>query len=111
RALATRPSILLCDEATSALDPQTTASILKLLRKINEEYNITILLITHEMSVVREICDRVAVMEDGNVIEEGTVFEIFSNPQTDTGRNFKDSAFLDYIAIFHYGNPVAYLPD
>ncbi|KKK35075.1 phosphate ABC transporter ATP-binding protein [Salinicoccus sediminis] len=88
RALATRPSILLCDEATSALDPQTTDSILKLLQKINEEYNITILLITHEMSVVREICNRVAVMEDGNVIEEGTVFEIFSTPQTETGRNF-----------------------
>ncbi|AKG74881.1 methionine ABC transporter ATP-binding protein [Salinicoccus halodurans] len=88
RALATQPSILLCDEATSALDPQTTDSILNLLRKINEEYNITILLITHEMAVVREICNRVAVMEDGNVIEEGTVFEIFSNPQTATGKNF-----------------------
>lgn len=88
RALATHPSILLCDEATSALDPQTTDSILKLLRKINKEYNITILLITHEMAVVREICNRVAVMEDGNVIEEGSVFEIFSNPQTSTGKNF-----------------------
>lgn len=88
RALATQPSILLCDEATSALDPQTTTSILDLLKKVNKEYNITILLITHEMSVVREICNRVAVMEAGNIIEEGTVFEIFSNPQTPTGRNF-----------------------
>lgn len=88
RALATQPSILLCDEATSALDPQTTDSILSLLRKINKEYNITILLITHEMAVVREICHRVAVMEDGNVIEEGTVFDIFSNPQTSTGKSF-----------------------
>ncbi|WP_411842734.1 methionine ABC transporter ATP-binding protein [Salinicoccus sp. HZC-1] len=88
RALATQPSILLCDEATSALDPQTTSSILNLLKKINKEYNITILLITHEMAVVREICNRVAVMEGGSVIEEGTVFEIFSDPQTPTGKNF-----------------------
>src|SRR5699024_4911008 len=82
RALATKPSILLCDEATSALDPQTTSSILELLRKINEGYNITILMITHEMSVVREICDRVAIMEAGEIIEEGTVFDVFSQPKS-----------------------------
>lgn len=88
RALATNPSILLCDEATSALDPQTTESILELLRKINKEYNITILLITHEMSVIRDVCHKVAVMEDGKIIERGSVFDVFSNPKTETGRRF-----------------------
>ncbi|CEA02065.1 Methionine import ATP-binding protein MetN [Jeotgalicoccus saudimassiliensis] len=88
RALATNPSILLCDEATSALDPDTTESILKLLKKINKEYNITILLITHEMSVIRDICHKVAVMEKGKIIERGSVFDVFSSPQTETGRRF-----------------------
>lgn len=88
RALATNPSILLCDEATSALDPQTTESILELLRKINKEYNITILLITHEMSVIRDVCHKVAVMENGKIIERGSVFDVFSNPATETGRRF-----------------------
>ena len=88
RALATNPSILLCDEATSALDPQTTESILELLRKINKEYNITILLITHEMSVIRDVCHKVAVMENGKIIERGSVFDVFTNPQTETGRRF-----------------------
>lgn len=88
RALATNPSILLCDEATSALDPQTTESILELLRKINKEYNITILLITHEMSVIRDVCHKVAVMENGKIIERGSVFDVFSNPKTETGRRF-----------------------
>ncbi|MBU5467065.1 methionine ABC transporter ATP-binding protein [Virgibacillus sp. MSJ-26] len=97
RALATKPSILLCDEATSALDPQTTSSILELLRKINKEYNITILMITHEMSVIREICDRVAVMEAGEIIEEGTVFDVFSRPKTQTARNFVNTVMHDQI--------------
>lgn len=88
RALATNPSILLCDEATSALDPQTTESILELLRKINKEYNITILLITHEMSVIRDVCHKVAVMENGKIIERGSVFDVFSDPATETGRRF-----------------------
>ena len=88
RALATNPSILLCDEATSALDPQTTDSILELLRKINKEYNITILLITHEMSVIRDVCHKVAVMENGKIIERGSVFDVFTNPHTETGRRF-----------------------
>lgn len=88
RALATNPSILLCDEATSALDPQTTESILELLRKINKEYNITILLITHEMSIIRDVCHKVAVMENGKIIERGSVFDVFSNPETETGRRF-----------------------
>src|SRR5699024_10108543 len=73
RALATQPSILLCDEATSALDPETTNAILQLLKKINEQYDITILIITHEMSVIREICDKVAVIDHGKVVEAGTV--------------------------------------
>lgn len=97
RALATNPDILLCDEATSALDPETTGAILELLKKINKEYNITILLITHEMSVIREICNRVAVMEGGKVIEEGKVFDIFSNPQSQTARNFVKTVINDDI--------------
>ncbi|MGP1908761.1 methionine ABC transporter ATP-binding protein [Metabacillus sp. JX24] len=97
RALATQPSILLCDEATSALDPQTTASILKLLKKINEEYNITILMITHEMSVIREVCDTVAVIEGGKIIESGSVFDVFSNPKTKTASNFVSSVLNDSI--------------
>ena len=95
RALATNPSVLLCDEATSALDPQTTKSILDLLRKINKEYNITILLITHEMGVIREICDKVAVLEAGKVIEQGSVFDIFSNPQQPTTQRFVRSVMND----------------
>ncbi|KHE71090.1 methionine ABC transporter ATP-binding protein [Halobacillus sp. BBL2006] len=88
RALATSPDILLCDEATSALDPETTKSILKLLRRVRDEYNITILMITHEMNVVREVCDRVAVMENGRVIEKGSIFDLFSAPQHPTTKNF-----------------------
>lgn len=97
RALATRPAILLCDEATSALDPQTTNSILQLLKRINKEYNITILLITHEMGVIREVCDKVAVIEEGRIIESGTVFEVFSNPLTETAKNFVSSVMHDKI--------------
>jgi D-methionine transport system ATP-binding protein len=97
RALATKPTILLCDEATSALDPQTTGAILQLLKKINKEYNITILLITHEMGVIREICDKVAVIEEGKIIETGSVFEVFSNPKTQTSRNFVSSVMHDTI--------------
>lgn len=80
RALANNPNVLLCDEATSALDPSTTKSILNLLKQINQKLGLTILLITHEMDVVKDICDRVAVMENGNIIEEGPVYDIFSNP-------------------------------
>ncbi|MDQ0215898.1 D-methionine transport system ATP-binding protein [Oikeobacillus pervagus] len=97
RALATQPSILLCDEATSALDPQTTSSILQLLKKINQEYNITILIITHEMAVIKDICHRVAVMENGKIIEEGTVFDVFSSPKTKTARNFVSTVMNDQI--------------
>jgi len=88
RALANDPKVLLCDEATSALDPSTTASILALLKKINEELGITIVLITHEMEVVQEICHRVAVMENGAVVEIGDVYDIFSDPQTELTKQF-----------------------
>lgn len=88
RALITEPSILLCDEATSALDPQTTLSILKLLKQINSERNITILLVTHEMEVISSICNKVAVMEKGQVIEQGSVLDIFSAPQQETTKKF-----------------------
>lgn len=88
RALATNPSVLLCDEATSALDPQTTESILQLLKKINREYNITILMITHEMDIIKEICNRVAVMEAGEIVEYGDVTKVFNSPQHDTTKRF-----------------------
>ena len=80
RALASDPKILLCDEATSALDPQTTSSILELLKKINRQFGITIVIITHQMSVVREICTHVAIMYEGEVVEKGLVADIFANP-------------------------------
>ncbi len=86
RALASNPKILLCDEATSALDPQTTASILELLKDINEKLGITIVVITHQMAVVREICKHVAILESGNVVEEGEVEEIFAHPKTKAAR-------------------------
>ncbi|MBE5999524.1 MAG: ATP-binding cassette domain-containing protein [Eubacteriales bacterium] len=86
RALACRPRILLCDEATSALDPQTTASILALLKKINMETGITIIIITHQMSVVREICRHVAIIEKGHLVENGTVEEIFTHPKSSAAR-------------------------
>ncbi|MGK7378128.1 methionine ABC transporter ATP-binding protein [Planococcus sp. 1R117A] len=91
RALANNPSVLLCDEATSALDPNTTLSILRLLKKINRELNITIVLITHEMNVVKEICDRMAVMQDGRVIEEGEVYDLFSAPKAELTKEFISS--------------------
>ncbi|KAF6616226.1 methionine ABC transporter ATP-binding protein [Paenibacillus sp. EKM102P] len=98
RALANSPDILICDEATSALDPETTEDILKLLKKVNEDYQITILLITHEMNVIRSICDRVAVMENGRVIEQGSVFDVFANPQTKTTKNFIRSVLNDQLS-------------
>ena len=86
RALANDPKVLLCDEATSALDPQTTQSILKLLKKVNEEMGITIVLITHEMAVIEAICDRVAIIDHSHIAEVGKVSEIFSGPKSDIGR-------------------------
>ncbi|MDO5798972.1 MAG: ATP-binding cassette domain-containing protein [Eubacteriales bacterium] len=86
RVLASDPQILLCDEATSALDPQTTKAILELIKEINRDYGITVVVITHEMSVVQEICDKVAVLERGSLVETGTVEELFRNPKTDEAR-------------------------
>lgn len=88
RALANNPKVLLSDEATSALDPSTTKSILALLKKINEELGITIVLITHEMEVVKEICHRCAVMQDGRVVEEGRTYDVFANPQNELTKKF-----------------------
>ncbi len=97
RALATNPSILLCDEATSALDPKTTDSILELLKKINRELNVTILLITHEMNVICNVCTKVAVMDSGSVLEQGTVLEVFGNPQHKITKSFVKTVINDSI--------------
>ena len=91
RALASNPKVLLCDEATSALDPQTTKSILELLKDINKKLNLTIVLITHQMEVVKTICDRVAVIENGDIIEEGPMVDVFTNPQHPTTKEFTKS--------------------
>ena len=88
RALANDPKVLLCDEATSALDPQTTHSILALLKEVNQKLGITIVLITHEMAVIKAICDRVAVMEKGHVVEEGKILDVFSHPKQEVTKNF-----------------------
>ncbi|WP_411169748.1 methionine ABC transporter ATP-binding protein [Clostridium sp. MB05] len=94
RALANDPKVLLCDEATSALDPQTTKSILKLLKEVNRKFGITIVIITHEMQVAKEICTRAAVMENGRVVEEGNIFKVFSEPKEKITKNFIDSTSL-----------------
>ena len=97
RALTTTPDILLCDEATSALDPQTTESILKLLKKINREMGVTILLITHQMQVVQMICNKVAVMGNGQVVEAGSVLDVFGKPQAPVTRRFVQTVVNDQI--------------
>lgn len=109
RALACDPKILLCDEATSALDPQTTKSILKLLQQLNETLGITIVVITHEMAVVKEICNRVAVMDHGRVVEEGEVFSVFASPREELTRSFiKTTSNLQKIEeLIASGSPVA----
>ena len=91
RALANDPEIILSDESTSALDPRTTRAILDLLKKVNRELGITIVVITHEMQVIKDICDRVAVMKDGRVVETGTVFDIFANPKEQITREFVEN--------------------
>lgn len=88
RALATSPRILLADEPTSALDPETTQDVLALLRRVNHEFGVTIVLITHEMAVIRAIADRVAVFDRGRIVEEGTVYDVFANPQSETAKRF-----------------------
>jgi D-methionine transport system ATP-binding protein len=90
RALANNPKVLLCDEATSALDPKTTDSILSLLSKINKTFGLTIILITHEMAVIRKICDRVAVLDKGRIVEEGNVDDVFAHPQQTITQEFVD---------------------
>ena len=97
RALATEPSILLSDESTSALDPKTTKAILKLLKKINKELKITIVLITHEMNVIQSICNHVAVMENGRIVERGEVLEVFSEPKQEITRNFVKTVINDSV--------------
>lgn len=91
RALANRPDILLCDEATSALDPQTTQSILKLIKSLQEKLDLTVVIITHEMAVVKQICNKVAVMEKGKIVEAGEISSVFSNPQSEVTKNFINS--------------------
>lgn len=110
RALATSPSILLADEATSALDPETTRDVLDLLRRVNRELGITIVVITHEMSVVQHVCDRVAVMEGGRVVEQGDVYQVFSAPRTAATRRFiqtalKDKPLPDVVARLREAHP------
>ncbi|AVX30715.1 D-methionine transport system ATP-binding protein [Carboxydocella thermautotrophica] len=102
RALASNPSVLLCDEATSALDPATTRSILQLLLDINQRLGLTILLITHEMDVIKEICDTVYVMEAGEIIESGPVLDVFAHPTRETTRAFIESLYqLDLPSDFY----------
>lgn len=113
RALANEPDVLLCDEATSALDPQTTDEILDLLLKIKERENLTIVIITHEMHVIRRVCDEVAVMENGRVIEQGNVTQVFENPQHEVTRRFVkedlDDDFEESIKHLEPLDPDAYI--
>ena len=99
RALASDPKVLLCDEATSALDPSTTRSILKLIKEINQRLGITVVIITHEMAVVEEICTHVAILDHGVLMESGTVEDVFSNPQTDAGRKlvYPDGVIMEQL--------------
>lgn len=114
RALACNPKILLCDEATSALDPQTTASILDLLKSINEKFGITIVIITHQMSVVREICSHVAIMKEGSVVETGSVSEVFTHPKSDVAKELlkrdtnsdKDDSLLHMVDKINHGEQI-----
>jgi D-methionine transport system ATP-binding protein len=100
RALATQPKILLCDEATSALDPQTTQSVLQLLAEINREFKLTIVVVTHEMDVVRTLCDRVAVLDGGRVVESGRVVDVFLQPRHPSTRRFvQESEHVDEAAV------------
>ncbi len=99
RALATEPDILLCDEATSALDPQTTESILQLLKEINEKLGITIVIITHQMSVVTSICNKVAIIDNGNLVEEGAVEDIFESPKSDAAKELILDTKIRYLPL------------
>ena len=107
RALASDPEVLLCDEATSALDPQTTESILSLLQKINQERGITVIIITHQMSVIEQICHRVAILDHGEVAEVGVVEQVFSNPRTKAGRRLVSP--VKALPLSRWDGPVARL--
>lgn len=111
RALANDPKVLLCDEATSALDPQTTKAILTLLKDLNQKLNLTIVMITHEMGVVKEICDHVAIMEHGQVVEQGEVFSLFADPKQPITQNFiRTTSNLQKIEeLIAEGSPVVQL--
>ena len=95
RALAAKPELIICDEATSALDPDTTRQILALLKEISRDTGVTLLVITHEMDVIKDLCTHVAIMEDGKIIEEGKVLDVLTSPETDTGKRFFASALPD----------------
>jgi D-methionine transport system ATP-binding protein len=99
RALATNPKVLLCDEATSALDPQTTRSILELLKDINDKFKITIIIITHEMEVIKEVCNHVAIIDDSRIVEQGKVEAVFANPQSTIGQEIINNAGTNKLSI------------
>lgn len=107
RALASSPKILLCDEATSALDPQTTKSILDLIRVINQTMSLTVVVITHEMQVIKEICDKVAVISDGVIAERGLVLDVFTNPQHDITREFISVLLSNELPAAFRGNKIS----
>ena len=111
RALANDPNVLLCDEATSALDPQTTKSILRLLKEVNTKLGITIVLITHEMAVIKEICDRVAIMEDGIIQELADVYSVFAAPKSDVAKEFvaSTSSLHQVYELVETGSPLVKL--
>ena len=107
RALANDPKVLLSDEATSALDPQTTKAILELMRDINQKLGITIVIITHEMQVIKDICDKVAVIEDGVITERGPVLDVFTNPQRPLTKEFISAVMSSELPAALQGKPIA----
>ncbi len=107
RALASDPKVLLCDEATSALDPQTTKSILELIRDINRKLSLTVVVITHEMQVIKDICDKVAVISDGVIAEEGSVVDVFTNPQQPITKEFISVLLSNELPIAFRGNAIS----
>ena len=110
RALASDPKVLLCDEATSALDPQTTKSILELIKDINQKLALTVVVITHEMQVIKDICDKVAVIEHGVITEQGSVLEIFTNPQKPITREFISVLLSNDLPTAFRGQPISETP-
>lgn len=110
RALASEPKVLLCDEATSALDPQTTRSILELIQDINRKLSLTVVVITHEMQVIKDICDKVAVIENGVIAEQGTVLEVFTNPQEPITKDFISVLLSNELPAAFRGGEVSKTP-